>query len=94
MEEYRGQNMPSATSATEHEDIVMDAWQMIVADFDAEIADVRVERLDDRAEAASGTTDVEHGCGLPRHVWQEEALGGIQVVDALAMAAIVVETLG
>jgi len=25
MEEYRGQNMPSATSATEHEDIVMDA---------------------------------------------------------------------
>ena len=39
MEEYREQNLPAATSATEHQDIVMDAWQMIVADFDAEIAD-------------------------------------------------------
>ena len=40
MEEYRAQNMPAATLAPiEHQDVVMDAWQMIVADFDAEIAD-------------------------------------------------------
>ena len=39
MEEYREQNMPTATSTIEHQDVVMDAWQMIVADFDAEIAD-------------------------------------------------------
>jgi hypothetical protein len=42
MEEYREQNMPEATSATEHQDVVMDAWQMIVADFDAEMADGKV----------------------------------------------------
>ena len=31
--------MPTTTSATEHQDAVMDAWQIIVANFDAEISD-------------------------------------------------------
>jgi poly(A) polymerase Pap1 len=39
MEEYREKNMPATTSATEHQDAVMDAWQTIVANFDAEISD-------------------------------------------------------
>jgi hypothetical protein len=39
MEEYREKNMPAATSATEHQDPVMDAWQIIVANFDREISD-------------------------------------------------------
>jgi hypothetical protein len=39
MEEYWQQKMPAVTSVIEHQDVVMDAWQMIVADFDAEMAD-------------------------------------------------------
>ena len=39
MEEYQEQNKPATTSAAEHQDVVMDAWQMIVADFDHKIAD-------------------------------------------------------
>jgi hypothetical protein len=31
--------MPAVTSVIERQDVVMDAWQMIVADFDAEMAD-------------------------------------------------------
>jgi hypothetical protein len=31
--------MPTVTSVIEHQDVVMDAWQMIVADFDADMAD-------------------------------------------------------
>ena len=31
--------MPVATLATEHQEVVMDAWQRIIADFDAEMAD-------------------------------------------------------
>jgi hypothetical protein len=39
MEEYRTRVEPTATSAKEHEDTPMDAWQMIVANYDAEMAD-------------------------------------------------------
>jgi hAT family C-terminal dimerisation region len=39
MEEYWQRKMPAVTSVIEHQDVVMDAWQMIVADFDAEMAD-------------------------------------------------------
>jgi hAT family C-terminal dimerisation region len=39
MEEYQQRKMPAVTSVIEHQDVVMDAWQMIVADFNAEIAD-------------------------------------------------------
>ena len=39
MEEYREQGKPAATSAAEHQDVVMNSWQMIVADFDREMAD-------------------------------------------------------
>jgi hypothetical protein len=39
MEEYQEQYKPTATSAAEHQEVVMDAWQRIVADFDAEMAD-------------------------------------------------------
>ena len=39
MEEYREQYKPTATLAAEHQDVVMDAWQRIVADFDAMMAD-------------------------------------------------------
>jgi hypothetical protein len=42
MEEYRQQKMPAVTSVIEHQDVVMDAWQMIVADFDAEMADAKI----------------------------------------------------
>jgi hypothetical protein len=38
MEEYREQYKPTAMSAAEHQKAVMDAWQRIVADFDAEMA--------------------------------------------------------
>jgi hypothetical protein len=41
MEDYRQQYMPAATSVIEKQDIQMDAWQRMVADFDAEIADGR-----------------------------------------------------
>jgi hypothetical protein len=39
MEGYREQYKPTATSAAEHQEVVMDAWQQIIADFDAEMAD-------------------------------------------------------
>ena len=39
MGEYRDQDMPAAALATERSDVVMNAWQRMVADFDAEIAD-------------------------------------------------------
>jgi hypothetical protein len=39
MQEYRERDTPTATSAAEHQDVAMNAWQRIVADFDAEIAD-------------------------------------------------------
>jgi hypothetical protein len=39
MEKYREQYKPTATSAAEHQEVVMDAWQRIVADFDAKMAD-------------------------------------------------------
>lgn len=39
MDEYREKNMPAVTSATEHQDAEMDAWQIIVANFDREISD-------------------------------------------------------
>jgi hypothetical protein len=39
MEEYQQQKMPAVTSVIECQDVVMDAWQMIVADFNAEMAD-------------------------------------------------------
>ena len=39
MEEFQEQNKPVTTSAAEHQDVMMYAWQMIVADFDCEIAD-------------------------------------------------------
>jgi FPC/CPF motif-containing protein YcgG len=41
MEDYRQQYMPAATSVIEKQDVQMDAWQRMVADFDAEIADSR-----------------------------------------------------
>jgi FPC/CPF motif-containing protein YcgG len=41
MEDYRQQYMPAATSVIEKQDVQMDAWQRMVADFDAEIADGR-----------------------------------------------------
>jgi hypothetical protein len=31
--------MPAVTSVIERQDVVMDAWQMIVADFDTKMAD-------------------------------------------------------
>jgi hypothetical protein len=37
MEEYWEQYKPTATSAAEHQEVVMDAWQRIVTDFDAKI---------------------------------------------------------
>jgi hypothetical protein len=39
MEEYWEQYNPTATSAAEHQEVVMDAWQQIAADFDAEMVD-------------------------------------------------------
>ena len=39
MREYWEQYTPTAMSAAEHQDVAMNAWQMIVADFDAEMAD-------------------------------------------------------
>jgi hypothetical protein len=39
MEEYQEQYKPTTTSAAEHQDVVMNTWQIIVADFDAEMAD-------------------------------------------------------
>ena len=39
MEEYWEQNKPTVTSAMEHQSVVMDAWQPIVADYDREIGD-------------------------------------------------------
>ena len=39
MEDYRQRYMPAATSVVEKQDVQMDAWQKMVADFDAEIAD-------------------------------------------------------
>ena len=39
MDEYRELDKPTATSAAEQQHVVLDAWQMIVADFDAEMAD-------------------------------------------------------
>jgi hypothetical protein len=39
MEKYREHDKPAAMSVAEHRDVAMDAWQRIVADFDAEIGD-------------------------------------------------------
>ena len=39
MGEYRDQDMPAAALATERSEVVMNAWQRMVADFDADIAD-------------------------------------------------------
>lgn len=39
MEEYRERDTPTTTSAAEQDDVPVDAWQMMVADFDAEMAD-------------------------------------------------------
>jgi hAT family C-terminal dimerisation region len=39
MEEYWQQKMPAVTSVIEHQDVVMDAWQMIVTNFNAEMVD-------------------------------------------------------
>jgi hypothetical protein len=39
MEEYQQQKMPAITSVIEHQDVVMDAWQMTAADFNAKMAD-------------------------------------------------------
>lgn len=39
MEQYREQGKPAAASAAEHLDVTMNSWQMIVADFDREMAD-------------------------------------------------------
>ena len=39
MREYQEQYTPTAMSVAEHQDVAMNAWQMIVADFDAEMAD-------------------------------------------------------
>ena len=41
MEEYQEQNKSTVTSAVEHQNIVMDAWQLIVADYDREIGDCK-----------------------------------------------------
>ena len=39
MQKYREQDKPTPTSPAEHQDVPMNAWQMMVAGFDAEIAD-------------------------------------------------------
>ena len=39
MGEYRDQDIPAAALATERSSVVMNAWQRMVADFDADIAD-------------------------------------------------------
>lgn len=39
MEEYRKHDKPAAASAVEQQDVAMNAWQMMVADFDAEMGD-------------------------------------------------------
>jgi hypothetical protein len=39
MEDYRQRILPAATSIVEKQDIEMDAWQRMVAHFDAEISD-------------------------------------------------------
>jgi hypothetical protein len=39
MEEYWQHKIPAVTSVIERQGVVMDAWQMIVADFDAKMAD-------------------------------------------------------
>jgi hypothetical protein len=39
MGKYREHDKPTATSAAEHQDVAMNAWQIIVADLDAEMAD-------------------------------------------------------
>ena len=39
MQKYWEQDNPMPTSPTEHQDVPMNAWQMIVAGFNAEIAD-------------------------------------------------------
>ena len=39
MGEYQDQDMPATALATEQFSVVMNAWQRMVADFDADIAD-------------------------------------------------------
>lgn len=39
MGEYRDQDTPAAALATERSDVMMNAWQRMVAEFDADIAD-------------------------------------------------------
>ena len=39
MQKYREQDKPTPTSPAEHQDVPMNAWQMMVAGFDTEMAD-------------------------------------------------------
>ena len=39
MEEYWERDKPTATSAKEDEDVALNAWQLMLADFDADLAD-------------------------------------------------------
>ena len=39
MEEYRERDKPTATSAKEDEDVALNTWQLMLADFDADLAD-------------------------------------------------------
>ena len=39
MEEYREQHKPTAASAAEDQDVVLNSWQLAMADFDREMAD-------------------------------------------------------
>lgn len=39
MEEYREQDKPTAISAKGHESAALNAWQLMLAEFDAELAD-------------------------------------------------------
>src|SRR6266446_7151098 len=39
MKEYRERDKPTATSAEDHQGVVLNSWQKIVAEFDAEMAD-------------------------------------------------------
>ena len=49
MKEYQEHNKPIAMPDAEHENVVMNAWQMIVTNFDTELADGR-ETFTQRAQ--------------------------------------------
>ena len=49
MKEYQEHDKPIATLDAEHENVVMNAWQMIVANFDTELAHGR-ETFTQRAQ--------------------------------------------